>query len=82
MRNVFDRFPKKNTETVRSELKLIFKTANIELARSMKNDLVEKQSEKYSSMVECLDEGFEDGFQYCTIEETNYSRLKSTNMLE
>ena len=33
-------------------------------------------------MVECLDEGFEDGFQYYAIREANYSRLKSTNMLE
>lgn len=33
-------------------------------------------------MTESLDEGFEDGFQYCTIEETKYSRLKSTNRLE
>lgn len=33
-------------------------------------------------MTDCLDEGFEDAFQYCSIEETNYSRLKSTNMLE
>ena len=33
-------------------------------------------------MVECLDEGFEDNFQNCSIEESNYSRLKSTNLLE
>lgn len=33
-------------------------------------------------MVECLDEGFEDSFQTCSIEESNYSRLKSTKMLE
>ena len=82
MRNVFDRLPKKNTELVRSELKSLFKTTNIEVARSMRDDLVNKYSDQYSSMIECLDEGFEDGFQYCAIEETNYSRLKSTNMLE
>ena len=58
------------------------KTTNIEVARSMRDDLVNKYSNQYSSMIECLDEGFEDGFQYCAIEETNYSRLKSTNMLE
>lgn len=33
-------------------------------------------------MTECLDDGFEDAFQYCAIEETTYSRLKSTNLLE
>ena len=33
-------------------------------------------------MVEVLESGFEDGFQYCSIPEMNYNRLKSTNMLE
>lgn len=69
---------KKNTETIRSELKLLFKTANIELARSVKNDLVEKYSKKYSNMVECLDEGFEYGFQYCAIEEQTIQDLKAS----
>ena len=33
-------------------------------------------------MIETLDSGFEDSFQYCSTQETNYSRVKSTNMLE
>ncbi len=82
MRNVFDKLPRKNTEKVRAELKVLFKTNNIELARSLKNQIVDEYAGQYEKMVECLDEGFEDSFQYCSIEETNYSRLKSTNMLE
>ncbi|CAM3762042.1 IS256 family transposase [Erysipelothrix urinaevulpis] len=82
MRNVFDKLPRKNTETVRDELKVLFKTNNIEIARTIKNSIVKLYSDKYQKMVECLDEGFEDSFQYCSIDETNYSRLKSTNMLE
>lgn len=82
MRNVFDKLPRKNTSEVRDELKMLFKTNNIELARKMKNGLIDKYTEQYPRMTECLDEGFEDGFQYCAIDETNYSRLKSTNMLE
>ncbi len=82
MRNVFDKLPRKNTSEVRDELKMLFKTNNIEIARKMKDELIDKYSEMYSKMTECLDEGFEDGFQYCAVEETNYSRLKSTNMLE
>ena len=82
MRNVFDKLPRKNTETVRDELKMLFKTNNIEIARKLKNDIVNRYVDKYQKMVECLDEGFEDSFQYCSIEETNYSRIKSTNMLE
>ena len=82
MRNVFDKLPRKNTEMIREELKVLFKTNNIEIARTLKNSICERYSEKYRKMTECLDEGFEDGFQYCSIEETNYSRIKSTNMLE
>ena len=67
---------------IRDELKVLFKTNNIEIARTLKNSICERYSEKYRKMTECLDEGLEDGFQYCSIEETNYSRIKSTNMLE
>ncbi len=82
MRNVFDKLPRKNTSEVRDELKILFKTNHIDIARKTKNEIIDKYSELYPKMTECLDEGFEDGFQYCAIEETNYSRLKSTNMLE
>ena len=82
MRNVFDKLPRKNTETIRDELKVLFKTNNIDIARTLKNSICERYSENYGKMTDCLDEGFEDAFQYCSIEETNYSRLKSTNMLE
>lgn len=82
MRNVFDKLPRKNTSEVRDELKMLFKTNNIEIAHKMENELIDKYSGQYPKMTECLDEGFEDGFQYCAVKETNYSRLKSTNMLE
>lgn len=55
---------------------------SLEAARTFKNQLVDKYSTLYSAMSETLDSGFEDSFQYCSMEETNYSRLKSTNMLE
>ena len=64
MRNVFDKLPRKNTEMIRDELKVLFKTNNIEIARTLKNSICERYSEKYRKMTECLDEGFEDGFQY------------------
>lgn len=82
MRNVFDKLPRKNTEEVRAELKSLFKTTNLGIARKIKNELVEKYSDKYPNMVSTLDEGFEDSFHYCSSSLTNYSRLKSTNMLE
>ena len=63
-------------------LKILFKLTSIETARSYKNQLVDQYSDKYPNMVTVLDEGFEDAFAYCASEQTNYNRLKSTNMLE
>lgn len=82
MRNVFDKLPRKNSEEVRSILKILFKTTDIDLARRLKNEITDKYEEAYPTMLECLDEGFEDAFQYCTTRFTNHNRLKSTNMLE
>lgn len=82
MRNVVDKLPRKNTEEVRAELKSLFKTTNLGIARTIKNELVEKYSEKYPRMVSTRDEGFEDAFHYCSSSLTHDSRLKSTNMLE
>lgn len=82
MRNVFDKLPHKNTAEVRAELKVLFKTTHIDLARKLKNEIVDKYTDTYAKMTDCLDEGFEDSFQYCAIRETNYSRLRNTNMLE
>ena len=82
MRNVFDKLPRKNTEQVRDQLKVLFKTNNIELSRTLINQIVNRYSSHYEKMVKCLDEMLEDSSQYCSIEESNYSRLKSTNLLE
>lgn len=82
LRNVFNHVPKKNTEQVRSELKALFRMTNIEAARDLKKRLEDKYADLYPDMIETLDSGFEDSFQYCSTQETNYSRVKSTNMLE
>ena len=82
MRNVFDKLPKRNTEAIRIELKALFKLTSIEAARAYKNQIVDRYVDKYPNMVTVLDEGFEDAFAYCGSGETNYNRLKSTNMLE
>ena len=72
----------KRTEEVRSELKALFRMTNIEAARDFKKRLENKYTDLYPGMIETLDSGFEDSFQYCSTIETNYSRVKSTNMLE
>lgn len=82
IRNVMDRLPKKNTESIRNDIKNLFRIQDIEAARSVKDILLDNNFEKYEKMCDCLDSGFEDAFQFCSIAETRYNRLKSTNLLE
>ena len=82
LRNVMDKLPKKNTQEIRNEIKELFRINDIDAARVCKNKILEKHSEKYNKMCECLDQGFEDAFQYTSSSTTRYNRLKSTNLLE
>lgn len=52
MRNVFDKLPRKNTKTVRDELKELFKMNNIELGRNLKNRIIDQYRNQYTKMVE------------------------------
>ena len=77
-----DRLPKKNTESIRNDIKNLFRIQDIEAARSVKDILLDNNFEKYEKMCDCLDSGFEDAFQFCSTAEPRYNRLKSTNLLE
>ncbi|MDQ0361874.1 transposase-like protein [Breznakia pachnodae] len=55
---------------------------DIKQARKKRDEIVNNYESLYPAMVKCLDDGFEDSFQYCSCEETKYSRLKSKKMLE
>src|SRR5690625_2809020 len=55
---------------------------DIDAACLYKDKIIEKHSDKYEKMCDCLDEGFEDSFQYIASSSTKYNRLKSTNLLE
>ena len=76
-----DKLPRKNTQEIRDEIKNLFRITDIDAARLYKTKLIDQHSEKYKKMCECLDEGFEDAFQY-TASATQHNRLKSTNLLE
>ena len=82
LRNVMDKLPKKNTQEIRQEIKELFRINDIDAARITKDKILAKHSEKYNKMCECLDQGFEDSFQYTSSNSTRYNRLKSTNLLE
>ena len=70
------------TKEASAELKALFRMTNIEAARDFKKRLENKYRPLPRNDRNALDSGFEDSFQYLSTIETNYSRVKSTNMLE
>src|SRR5699024_12773851 len=73
----------KNSKDFRDAVKAIFRLTNIDIARTMKNTIVNEYIEqpKYTEACEILDAGFEDAFQY-TVAGHGHNRLKSKNVLE
>ncbi len=83
LRNILSKAPKKNTEEFRTDIKLLFKIQDVNLARKMKDEIFLKyeSEKKFQNSLSTLDEGFEDAFAYLATD-VIHSRLKSTNCLE
>ena len=83
LKNILSKIPKKNSKDFRDAVKAIFQLTNIDVARAMKNTVVNEYIEqpRYTEACEILDAGFEDAFQY-TVAGQGHNRLKSTNVLE
>lgn len=83
LRNIFSTVPKKNSQLFREQVKALFRIKDIEQARVLKDDILSQfeEDKRYSKACECLDEGFEDSFQYAVVGPA-HSRLRSTNLLE
>src|SRR5690606_12390348 len=84
MRNIVETMPRKNSQEARRELKAIFKAANIEQARELKDQFIQKYEEekRYEKAIAILDEGFEDAAQFYAEPEAYHISLRTTNMLE
>lgn len=84
LRNMVNTLPKKNTLEIREDLKNIFKTPELNHARELKNQFIEKyQDEKgVQKAIEILDSGFEDAMQYHAHPSKYHQYLKTTNMVE
>src|SRR5699024_5116057 len=83
LKNILSEIPKKNSKDFRDAVKAIFRLTNINIARTMKNTIVNEyiKQQKYKEADEILDAGFEDALQD-TVAGHGHKRLKSTNVLE
>ena len=84
LRNIIESLPKKETEEARQELRAIFKTPDLGMARELKNRFIEKYQDTkgFSKSVEKLDDGFEDAMQFHSQPVRHHINLRTTNMLE
>ncbi|MBW7822267.1 transposase [Streptococcus thermophilus] len=81
---IFVTVPKKNCSLFREQVKALFRITNLEQARALKNEILEQFSEEKGYQIAsctCLDEGFEDAFQYVIVGQA-HTRIRSTNLLE
>jgi len=84
LRNIIETLPKKGTEEARQELKAIFKTPDLGMARELKARFMEKYQDTkgYSTAIERLDTGFEDAMQFHSQPARHHVNLRTTNGLE
>lgn len=84
LRNIFDKFPKKNASDVKDECKSIFKASELELTRERKAHFLEKYGSdpKLQAACDILEGGFEDAIQVLSLPENIRGRLRTTNVLE
>lgn len=66
LRNIVNALPRKNTLEIRQEIRNIFRTPELDHARKLKDQFIEKYQDKKSvqKVIEILDSGFEDAMQY------------------
>ncbi|WP_316572138.1 IS256 family transposase [Neobacillus sp. YIM B06451] len=84
LRNIVEALPKKNTQEAREELKDIFKTSQLTVARGLKKQFIEKYQDQkgFQKAINTLDEGFEDAMQFHSRPVSHHKHIRSTNMLE
>ena len=83
-RNVYDRFPKKNSGEAKEKIKRIFDAYSPEEARSLKTEFMQAYEDQqgYTKALEILDDGFEDAIQFMNEPSSYHQKIRTTNNLE
>lgn len=84
LKNIVERFPKKNSEDAKLLLKSIFKAPTYQHALQLKEELITKyqNNPKYSEALNILDQGFEDAAQFYRFPAQHHKSLRTTNSIE
>lgn len=84
LKNIVERFPKKNSEDAKLLLISIFKAPTYQHALQLKEELITKyqNNPKYSEALNILDQGFEDAAQFYRFPAQHHKSLRTTNSIE
>lgn len=84
LKNIIERFPKKNSQEARTLLKSIFQAPTYQHALESKNEFVTKyeNNPKYSEALNILDQGFEDATQFYRFPAQHHKNIRTTNSIE
>lgn len=84
LKNIVERFPKKNSEDAKLLLKSIFKAPTYQHTLQLKEELITKyqNNPKYSEALNILDQGFEDAAQFYRFPAQHHKSLRTTNSIE
>jgi len=84
LRNMIQTMPRKDSEEARHILKSIFRAANLEEARRLKDLFLEKYDDQksYTKAASILEDGFDDATQFYSQPENYHVSLRTTNVLE
>ncbi|MEB6255984.1 IS256 family transposase [Mammaliicoccus sciuri] len=84
LKNIVERFPKKNSKEARMLLKSIFQAPTYRHAVQLKEEFIAQyeSNPKYVEAIKILDEGFEDASQFYRFPAQHHKNLRTTNSVE
>lgn len=84
LHNIIKTMPKKGSREARSLLSTVFKAANLEEARRLRDRFIDTYENQigYQKAIVTLDEGFDDATQFYAEPENYHINIRTTNVLE
>ena len=81
-RNILDKTPKKYREGLRTELREMFTSDTIELARNRRDEILQDYRDIAEKAMECLETGFESAMTVMIFSENTRKILRTSNHIE
>ncbi len=82
IRNIIDKTPKQHIEGLKLELREMFDSKTIKIARSKRDSIISEYRDVAESAMNCLDEGFDDAMTVMVLPEKVRKKARTSNHIE